>query len=722
MWKSDPTPPGRAQDKRYFVNNHNRGIGGGVNSPIVNDGKVYQVYIRPAGEAYDRAYVERIREAGLPLVLDQWRVLADDVIQCMDLTTGRTLWRTTLPERGINYAVGSKSSGNLSPAAGDGRIYMLGSTMRLYALDANDGTMLWETDVGAGHQRWDRTAREAAAAMTLTTWNRSNNGSAVFHDGVVIVPNFTREGHGRQRLHGFDAATGARLWSVDDISSHDSSAAIWSHGGRKVVICPGYDAIAAIDLHTGDELWRVNGTGTNARQVVISGDYLLTQTAPIKHDNTRTVTCYRLGLSGAEMVWSHNNPAGYNLAAQAPANGTHAYLWARDGHGGIDLVELASGAVTASFRGAGDGQNAFMLLADGRFIKEVDGTHSLTQMLMVDAHPDRLRPLSRVWNPPHHQSTGYAHAQAKVYADGRLVLRGHTSIVAYDLRAIAAATDTTPGSGNLQANMIAPWLHDRPGVHFAWRFSDGHRVAEANATHRIAPPDDRFARLAQAELLVTADDGSRLHSRHSLPLYRNLWPAATLPDNAVGGLVVERYAGATNLSDLTGEPSRTDLVAMPRAALTGQRGLGQKDKESNEFGGGLRLYGWVQVTEAGVYRIQPPVEWYGNSVALQRALIEIDDSVVYHRDGSDMLAAPLVPLTAGWHQVRISAVVGAKTKPEHLGIELVQPATANWFRPIPDDGWRRPADVVATPEAVVDPIETELDALLEDIGPGNQGF
>ena len=210
-----------------------------------------------------------------------------------------------------------------------------------------------------------------------------------------------------------------------------------------------------------------------------------------------------------------------------------------------------------------------MLLADGRFIKEVDGTHSLTQMLMVDAHPDRLRPLSRVWNPPHHQSTGYAHAEAKVYADGRLVLRGHTSIVAYDLRAIAAVTDIHARQRQPSGRDDRTRLHDRPGVHFAWRFSDGHRVTEANATHRIAPPDDRFARLAQAELLVTADDGSRLHSRHSLPLYRSLWPAATLPDNAVGGLVVERYAGATSLSDMTrrAQPHRSGTNATRRAGL-----------------------------------------------------------------------------------------------------------------------------------------------------------
>jgi hypothetical protein len=207
-----------------------------------------------------------------------------------------------------------------------------------------------------------------------------------------------------------------------------------------------------------------------------------------------------------------------------------------------------------------------------------------------------------------------------------------------------------------------------------------------------------------------------------LPLYRKLWPAVTVPDNAASGLVVERYTRATSLSDLTAEPSRIDLVPVPGAALAGQRGLGKASSEANKFGGGLRLYGWVQVAESGVYRIQPPVEWYGQSVALQRAQIEIDGSVVYHRDGSDVLAAQLVPLTAGWHQVRIAAIVGAKTEPEHLGIELVQPTTANWFMPIPDDAWRRSADISATPEVLDDPAEAELDALMEDLGSGDLGF
>ena len=119
--------------------------------------------------------------------MDQWRIAADEFLVCLDAATGRTLWRTRLPLRGLNYAIGSKSGGNMTPCAGDGKIFAIGSTLRIYGFDADTGEMLWENDLGSKHRSLERSKQAAIKRKEVWSWNRDNNGSPIFVDGVVVM-------------------------------------------------------------------------------------------------------------------------------------------------------------------------------------------------------------------------------------------------------------------------------------------------------------------------------------------------------------------------------------------------------------------------------------------------------------------------------------------------------------------------------------------------------
>jgi len=105
VWTSETADvgPGRGQAPRYGFRNAASPGGiepwGGAASPIVADGLLYQIYLRPVGNVYNEAVVEKIE--------NQWRdregfsieqlrrnfsIEAETVVVAIDLKSGKTKW------------------------------------------------------------------------------------------------------------------------------------------------------------------------------------------------------------------------------------------------------------------------------------------------------------------------------------------------------------------------------------------------------------------------------------------------------------------------------------------------------------------------------------------------------------------------------------------------------------------------------------------------------
>ena len=133
-------------------------------SPILGDGRLFYLIHDPCGDITDQNERKRLGELAakgkLSASVDPWcqgldrrldhrsLVDADDLAVAIDAASGRTLWRTRLQGRGMSPArYNGSSNGHRDHDIGrvgcyaDGRVFLMGRTGRIYALNAATGTL-----------------------------------------------------------------------------------------------------------------------------------------------------------------------------------------------------------------------------------------------------------------------------------------------------------------------------------------------------------------------------------------------------------------------------------------------------------------------------------------------------------------------------------------------------------------------------------------------------
>ena len=146
-------------------------------------------------------FSEKIKKEIIAAVPPTLKV-AEDVVLCIDLTTGKTLWKYKAP----GEATGRMASS--TPCVVEGRVYALGST-HFYAVDAIGGKLIWSAPLPA----------------------RGPASSPMVVDGVLVI--------NAGKLAAFDAATGKPLWTQTKAGGGNSSPVAWKSGGKTVIICNG---------------------------------------------------------------------------------------------------------------------------------------------------------------------------------------------------------------------------------------------------------------------------------------------------------------------------------------------------------------------------------------------------------------------------------------------------------------------------------------------------
>ncbi|MGB2824652.1 MAG: PQQ-binding-like beta-propeller repeat protein, partial [Phycisphaerae bacterium] len=323
LWKSQERfGSGKAQSPRYGVIAEDGGrlpllpSSGGA-SPVVAGGNVYVYYLMPSGEAVDEKLLEQRREKakGGPLPrweMDLWRIAADDVIACLDGRTGRTLWRTVYKGAGANWHDSKAGPCNVTPCIWKGKVYAIGSTGRVYCLDAATGGQVWQSSIGRRHF-----AIEAAKAVALKqrrygrlTFNRDFGGAPTVTDGVVVMPDFTSKG--ACGLLGLDAETGREFWRLPGAVAEDSTPLRYEHDGKAYIIsgvagrekdAPG--RIVCVEPRTGSVRWTIaEGIQGNGTTMSIWKDFLLARAPaagkpPVESKATPTaMACFRISPDG----------------------------------------------------------------------------------------------------------------------------------------------------------------------------------------------------------------------------------------------------------------------------------------------------------------------------------------------------------------------------------------------------------------------------------------
>lgn len=197
--------------------------GSGYATPLVSDGRVYQ-YAR-LGE--------------------------EEVLWCVDLKSGDTIWKQTWPVPfkmgggGQWHGKGPKGA----PVLSDGRLFAMGISGTLTAWDAETGKQLWRRDHSSEYEK-----------LSHPYWGACT--SPIVNEGRVFV-HFGNDNQGVLIAH--DVTSGEEIWKLDRDAPSYSSPLLADFGDVRQLVEWNHRALVGVDCETGTQLWEYpfEHVGTN---------------------------------------------------------------------------------------------------------------------------------------------------------------------------------------------------------------------------------------------------------------------------------------------------------------------------------------------------------------------------------------------------------------------------------------------------------------------------
>ena len=206
-----------------------------------------ELWSRPLGEGYSGIVADgtalytlyRPLKGLLATMADRFRSTATspEVVIALDAASGRTLWEHAydapiLSGMNVEYGTGPHST----PLVAGERVFAVGSTGRMHALDRRTGRVLWSQDL---------------VALGGAVHSRGYACSPLAHGSTVI----TTLGAPGQGLAAFDQATGRVVWKGGAFDASPSSPLIVDVDGQPQLVFFHADGIAGLDPATGATLW-----------------------------------------------------------------------------------------------------------------------------------------------------------------------------------------------------------------------------------------------------------------------------------------------------------------------------------------------------------------------------------------------------------------------------------------------------------------------------------
>jgi outer membrane protein assembly factor BamB len=439
----------------------------GVASPIVADGAVILSYFSPSGDVLDAEF--QARDKNRDPSGQRYKVSADDVVLAIDARTGRTLWKFVAAGKGMSVPMGKREGWGITPAAANGRVFAVGTTGRVYALEIKTGKLLWESALPrhAALEQMKKTALEKKRVAPAATGNfKSIYGLLLAVGETLIAPDLAGG------LIGFDGATGKQLWHATE---RGGLTTLWNMPARLRIGPRDYVAtvnrtgqLRLLDAREGKILWThelkslhlTHPVGLGEVLLVFESNPKLTGADIGKADRNNpelnfvgVLTAYRATEQGPVRLWQLPGEVAHVLSLDAgPSRRVVArdalvyYLTNPERIGGerqprmLHIIELASGKILRS-EPFPFGQ--FHVWGD-RVIGVSDIQHRPRRANaeiwhMYSADPKDFRKLGEGWHingptPAHTATGGYELPLYDAFADGFVFARTAQGIRCYDLR------------------------------------------------------------------------------------------------------------------------------------------------------------------------------------------------------------------------------------------------------------------------------------------------
>jgi outer membrane protein assembly factor BamB len=302
----------------------------------------------------------------------------DEVVSCYDLTTGQPVWRHA--DKARFYESNGGPGPRATPTLANGRVYTLGATGILNALDAGTGAVAWSrnaaTDTGAENPGW------GFAGSPL-----------VVGDAVIVATS--------GRLAAYDAASGAPRWQGPAGGAGYSSPHLATIDGVDQVLLLRGARSTSVAPKDGTLLWEHRADpGVSIVQPAFSAD-----------GDVLVAVGGSMGAAGLRRLDVSHGPGGWTVAERWMSSGLKPYFndfVVHEGHAfGFDgsilaSIDLADGA--RKWKGGRYGSGQLVLLADQDLLLVVSEEGELA---LVKATPDQFTEVARVpaiegktWNHP----------------------------------------------------------------------------------------------------------------------------------------------------------------------------------------------------------------------------------------------------------------------------------------------------------------------------------
>lgn len=187
----------------------------------------------------------------------------EEAVQCLELATGRRVWRQAYPAPyKMNAAATSHGKGPKStPAVAGGRVFTFGISGILSAFDAASGRLAWRKEFAG--QYGDTSPLYGVAQSPVVAADR-----VIVHVG----------GPGRGALTAFDTATGAVRWSWAGDGPAYASPVVATLAGVRQVVVFSETLLVGVSAERGELLWKLPFTTPwvqNAVTPIVEGDSVI---------------------------------------------------------------------------------------------------------------------------------------------------------------------------------------------------------------------------------------------------------------------------------------------------------------------------------------------------------------------------------------------------------------------------------------------------------------
>lgn len=182
----------------------------------------------------------------------------DELVQCLDLLTGREVWSDKYAEQAATEPMGRHPGPRSSPAVARGKVLAFGARGTLSCLDEASGKMLWRK---ADEKSWPK-------------FFTSSSPLAVENLCVVQLGGEEKGG-----VFAYELSTGAEKWKWTEDGTAYSSPVTARIAGESTVVAMTAKKIIGLRVADGKLLWEVpfavQGRAYNAATPIVDGDTVI---------------------------------------------------------------------------------------------------------------------------------------------------------------------------------------------------------------------------------------------------------------------------------------------------------------------------------------------------------------------------------------------------------------------------------------------------------------